>query len=606
MKKLNTVWKGIDWMRIEKIVFKLQYKINLAFKEKRYVDGVRLQKRMLKSHHAKCLAVHLVAEVSKGRHTAGPDGVCSGKKTPKKDRRKLKKLTKSILKKMVNDLSLQHSPSPVKRIEIDKPGSTEKRGLGIPNIEDRVHQALVNLALYPEWEAKFSPHQYGFRKGRSTHDAIVYLRRCINRQPKFVAECDIEKFFDLIDHEALIKMMATFPEMEKAIRRILKSGALQGTLFIPGEKGTPQGGVISPILANIVMAVLEAYIKSEFKQQRQVIGTKSYTPPHVIIYADDLVILHKELAVVQWAQEAVSKYIASFGLNLNLNKTRVCHTLNAFGDQSPGVNFLGVTIRQYVVGKYSPKPFGMSIHTSIKPSKEAKKRFRQKVSEIIKKTILSGKRSEARRNEARQRNTEEVTDMIQQLNWLITGWANYYRYYNSKEVFADLDHYIHERLWAWAIRQFPKKNREWIIDHMFSGVESDGKGQPLKRLDGELRERKWAFMSPFVCKEKSHKTVKKLADTQIKRHTLVIGEKSIFDRDWAYWATRQGRHPLIPKSIAKLMKGQGGKCYSCKGAIKIGDRITVNANCKRVKPAKVLLHDECMSAHSSLSEGVYV
>jgi RNA-directed DNA polymerase len=606
MKKLNKVWGDIDWARAEKIVFKLQCKIYFAFKNGNDADGVRLQKRLLKSRHAKCLAVHLAAEVSNGRHSAGPDGVCSGERTAKKGKGKLKKLTVSMLKNMADDLSLQHSPSPVKRIEIDKLGSTEKRGIGIPNIEDRAHQALINIALLPEWEAKFFPQQVGFRKGRWQHDAITYVRRSIQAAPKFVLDCDIEKFFDRIDHEALMRAIGTFPEMEKAIRRIIKTGAIYKGVFIPGEKGTPQGGVISPLLANIVMSGLAAYMRDAFKKQRRTIGAKSYKAPYLSVYADDLVVMHDELVVIEWAQGVVSEYIAGFGLNLSLKKTRICHTMNKCGDEAPGFNYLGVNIRQFAVGKYSPAPYGKNVATVIKPSEEAKKRFRHKVSEIIKGNKLSRKKREARRHKTRRGQTDPVTVMINKLNRYTTGWANYYRYHNSKETFSSLDNYIYQRLRAWAIRQFPGKKIEWVNDRMFSGVELDRKGQPLRRLDGELRERKWAFNSPFICKEKPHKTVKKVADTPIKRHMLVRGEKSVFDRDWAYWATRQGRYPLLPQSIAKLMKEQGRKCYACKVIINTGDRLSIVSMQREPPRKRVLTHEACKGTHPSLSKGLYV
>jgi len=590
MKNLTQEWKDIDWESYQKYVFTLQCKIIDASKKGYKITMRRLEKRLLNSRRAKRWSVRLVAQKSKGRKTAGPDGVSADN------------LTLAKLNNMADQLTPQHQPSPVKRIEIDKPNSTAKRGLGIPNMSDRAHQAHLLMALAPEWEPRFSDRQYGFRKGRSAQDAIAYIRQCVRASSKFVLDADIEKCFDRIDHEALLSYIDTFPEMEKALRRILKTGALHKGQFIPGKKGTPQGGVISPLLANIVMSGLKEYIEREFKEQRRSIGVKSPKAPYLCLYADDLVILHDELVVIEWVQTIVSDYLARFGLNLNLKKTRICHTLNKHSDEDPGFDFLGFHIRQHRVGKYSPQPFGKSITTLITPSKDAQKRFRTKASEIIKGCKLSGKHRESRRNKTRKGKTDPATLMIISLNRLITGWANYYRYQNASKAFSQLDSYVHERLWAWAIRQFPKKNRQWIIDRIFSGVETDRKGQPLKRLNGELRERKWAFMSPFVCKDNPHKTVKKLTDHTSRKHQLVIGGKSYFDRDWAYWATRQGDYPLINSSIATCMKRQGGKCYSCERKINSDQRVVIHTR-RDASRKNVLSHHSCNTTLNQNSKG---
>lgn len=201
-------WEGLDWLLIEREVFKLQKRVFRLSQENKRSAMHRLQKRLTNSFHARCLAVYRAAEDSKGRHTPGVDGV--------------KSLTDNQKMSLVRSLHLSQRPKPVRRVQIPKPGSTETRPLGIPTMSDRAHQHLIALALEPEWEARFSRSIFGFRKGRSQHDALINIRQNL-RGTKWVLDGDIEKFFDRVSHEALLKKLDTFPAMEKAIGRILRS-----------------------------------------------------------------------------------------------------------------------------------------------------------------------------------------------------------------------------------------------------------------------------------------------------------------------------------------------------------------------------------------------
>ncbi len=178
-------WKDIPWHQLEQTVFKLQKRIFRASSRGDVRTVHRLQKLLMKSWSARCLAVRRVTQDNQGRRTAGVDGIKS--LTPKE------RLT------LVNTLKIEPRATPTRRVWIPKPGSTEKRPLGIPTMVNRAQQACVKLALEPEWEAKFAPNSYGFRPGRSCHDAVEAIFIAINQLPKYVLDADIAKCFDQID-----------------------------------------------------------------------------------------------------------------------------------------------------------------------------------------------------------------------------------------------------------------------------------------------------------------------------------------------------------------------------------------------------------------------
>ena len=243
-------WKHLNWRKLEKVVFKLQKRIYKASQRGDVQAIRRLQKTLMKSWYAKCLAVRRVTQDNAGKKTAGVDGV--------------KSLSPAARLKLVDNLKLGSKVRPTRRVWIPKPGSDEKRPLGIPIMYDRALQALVKLALEPEWEARFEPNSYGFRPGRSCHDAVAAIFNAIRYVVKFVLDADIAKCFDRIDHEALLRKINTSPTIRRQIRSWLKAGVMDGKQLFQTSEGTPQGGVISPLLANIALHGMEERIKKEF------------------------------------------------------------------------------------------------------------------------------------------------------------------------------------------------------------------------------------------------------------------------------------------------------------------------------------------------------
>ncbi len=254
------------------------------------------------------------------------------------------------------------------------------------------------MALEPEWEAKFEPNSYGFRPGRSCHDAVGAIFNAIRYKPKYVLDADIAQCFDKINHERLLQKLNTYPTLRKQIRAWLKAGVMDGKELFPTSKGTPQGGVISPLLANIALHGMENRIKElakdfDMRNEKGHLISISHRKRSVSLvrYADDFVIIHENLTVVQRCREVISEWLKGMGLEIKPSKTRLIHTLQEHEGEKPGFNFLGFNIRQFKAGKHTSgkNPNGkiLGFSTIITPSRESQKNHYAKVKEAIDKHI---------------------------------------------------------------------------------------------------------------------------------------------------------------------------------------------------------------------------
>ncbi len=544
-------WKDINWRKVERCVFKIQKRIFKASQSGDVKLVHKLQRLLLKSWYAKLLAVRRVSQDNQGKKTAGVDGV--------------KSLTPKQRMALVNNLKLGNKSKPTRRVWIPKPNSEQKRPLGIPTMFERAIQALVKLALEPEWEAVFEPNSYGFRPGRSAHDAIGAIYLSINKKPKYVLDADIAKCFDKINHQKLMAKLHTYPKLRRQIKAWLKSGVMDGKTLFPTKEGTPQGGVISPLLANIALHGMEETIK-QFARTLKGNKSKNEQSLTLIRYADDFVILHEEEKVIKDCQNVISKWLAEIGLELKPSKTKISHTLNNY-DGNIGFDFLGFNIRQYKVGKHhgakSSKGQKLGFKTLIKPSAGKVKAHLRKLGEVVDKN----------------KSASHVV-LMKLLNPIIWGWCNYFSSVLSKKTFSDCDYYFFEKLKRWAYRRHPMKNRHWIMRKYWHTNKSNN----------------WSFSTregsnPFIMAQHQ--------DTKIVRYVKVKGNRSPYDGDLIYWSSRMGKHPEMPAQKASLLKKQKGCCAYCGLRFRDGDLletdhiIPTSKGGKNIKDNKQLLHRHC-------------
>ncbi len=483
------------------------------------------------SWSAKALAVRRVTQDNTGKKTAGVDGV--------------KNLEPTERFELISKLKIDGKASPLRRVWIPKPGRDEKRPLGIPTIVERAKQALILLALEPEWEAHFEPSSYGFRPGRCCQDAITHIKTSIQSKAKYVLDADIAKCFDRINHSKLLDKLGYQGKVRQQIKAWLKAGVMDKRVFERTEFGTPQGGVISPLLANIALDGLERVLKQyaatlklrhpggSAMSKRDRIRSLNY-----IRYADDFIVFHEDKAVVEHCKQIITEWLAAWGLELKPSKTRIAHTLMPewSDDGKAGLDFLGFHIRQYSRGKHrsdfnsnpkKPEPLGFD--TLITPSIDKVKLHYDKCATVI----------------DTHKNKSQVK-LIEKLNPIIKGWTNYYRFSDIKTVgiLNKLNHLLYGKLRSWGRYRTGSlkaaRLKYWISQGNDNWVFA------TKIYNNPLRLIKH---TEIKCSSNSYKKVK--------------GDSSPYDGRVKYWSSRRGEYPDTPTRVAKLLKWQFGKCNLC-------------------------------------------
>ena len=484
----------------------IQVRIAKATQEGQWRKVKALQRWLTRSYCGKVMAARRVTE-NQGSRTAGVD-------------RELWDTPETRLEAIGRMRRRGYKPKPLRRVYIPKANGKE-RPLGIPTMLDRAMQALHLLALEPVSESTSDPNSYGFRINRSTHDAMSQLFVSLSQtaSAQWVLEADIKGCFDHINHDWLLRNV----RMDRTVlRKWLKAGVIHKGLLQHTEEGTPQGGIISPTLANVTLNGLESGLHAHLRERMgktKAAGLKV----NVVRYADDFVITGSSKELLE---EEVKPWVEGFlkerGLELSMEKTRIVHI-------NEGFDFLGWNFR-----KYSGKML-------IKPSKKNEQTFYRKVKEVI-----SGNK------------TKRQGDLIILLNKKLRGWANYHSPVVAKEAFSRMDHLIHRAIWRWAKRRHPNKRVDWVRKKYFHSVEL----------------RNWVFAGPGKdwYGRWLHATLQTLADTPIRRHQKVKGSYNPFDpADERYGETLRQQRMLNSRRHRKqwlsLYQSQAGRCALCQGAI---------------------------------------
>jgi RNA-directed DNA polymerase len=495
-------WPGIDWRKVKRNVRRLQARIVKAIEAGKWGKAKALQHLLTHSFSGKALAVKRVTE-NRGKRTPGVDGEIWD--TPRKKAQGISELR-------------QHGyrAKPLKRKYIPKPNG-KQRPLGIPTMKDRAMQALYKLALDPMVETTGDPNSYGFRKGRSPADAIAQCFLCLRQKtsPGYILEGDIRGCFDNFSHTW---MLTNIPIEKGILAQWLQAGYIDKGVFRRTEAGSPQGGIISPALANMALDRLEELIESLPHR-----GTKRQAKVHIIRFADDFIITgsSKEL-LEEDILPGVVEFMGERGLELSAEKTRITRIEDGF-------DFLGQTLRKHK-GKLI-----------IKPSNKSVKGLLRKVRQTI-----------------RENKQVSAGTLITQLNPIIRGWANYHRHVVSKQTFAKVDYLIHQSLWRWVRRRHREKGARWVKKKYFR----EHKGQ------------KWVFYGQASKTDGTKREVRLVsaAQTPTRWHVKVKAKANPYDPKWERYFERRLQAQMADalkgkQKLLRLWQSQDGKCPVCREKI---------------------------------------
>ena len=529
-------WRSIHWKKAHRNVRRLQTRIVKALREGKKRKVRALQFILTRSFSGRAVAVRRVTE-NQGKNTPGVDNV----------------VWNNPAKKSQAISELRHSgyrPQPLKRVFIPK-SDGRLRPLSIPTMKDRAMQALHLLALDPIAETTADPNSYGFRKERSTADAIEQCFAVLSRKnsAQYILDADIKACFDNISHEWIL---ANIPMDKITLAKWLKAGYLYQQVWNETEAGTPQGGIISPAIMNLTLDGLESELLKSFPQGRR--SRQSYKV-NFVRYCDDFIITGSTKELLEnKVKPLVEEFLKERGLELSPEKTRISHI-------SDGFDFLGKNIR-----KYKGKLF-------IKPSTKNVKSILSKIGETIKSNLHT-----------------PVEQLIGKLNPIIKGWANHHRHTVSKDSFRRVDNETFLKLWSWAKRRHPNKNPTWIKEKYFKSTGT----------------RNWVFQATLPIEKGKLHTIRlaNAMDVAIKRHIKIKNGANPYDPEWEiYFEGRLGLNMLESlkerKRLLHLWYDQDGICPLCSQKITKESGWHIHHLIRRVDGGKdtmdnlVLLHPNC-------------
>lgn len=491
-------WDGIHWSEVIHQVRRLQARIVKATQAGNHGKAKSLQWLLTHSFSGKALAVKRVTS-NNGRNTPGVDKIIW--KTPTAKIKAIKSLERR-----------SYSPLPLRRVLIPKKNG-KTRPLGIPAMKCRAMQALYLLALEPIAETTADLNSYGFRPERATADAGEQCFNVLSKKnsAQWILEADVNGCFDNISHSW---MLDNIPMDKGILRKWLKAGYIYQHELFPTDAGTPQGGIISPVLANMVLDGIESMLTECFPM-----ATKNGLKMNMVRYADDIVITgYSKEWLESEVKPALSAFLATRGLTLSPEKTKVTHIADGF-------DFLGWNIR-----KYNGKLL-------IKPSKANTKALLDKVRVIVKTNKAA-----------------KPMYLIKLLNPVLRGWANYHRHAVAKKVFNCADSNIWSLLWNWAKRRHPNKRIHWIKEKYFKSIDA----------------RNWVFSAAETQPDGiiSEYTLLNIANTPIQRHVKIKSDANPYDPAWEpylglRWGKKMAQSPRGRARLFRIWKRQDGVCLTC-------------------------------------------
>lgn len=513
-----------------------------------------------RSNAVKVLATWRITQRNQGKITAGVDGVA----LPKKDRQRQNQFRLTLLE----SIEIGKCPDPIRRVNIPKTFGG-KRPLGIPTLSDRIIQDILRTALEPIVEYHFSDNSYGFRPKRSCQDAQAHLYNKLAKtnQPQFILEGDIKGCFDNINHEHIVNQLIEWQVPEWAIRtitKILKSDIFHNGEVYDSERGTPQGGVISPLLANVALTAFDNYC----------VRYGRYSNP-IVRYADDFVIVCKSEKQAKSIKSEIADFLhTKIGLTLSEEKTKITHIKKGF-------DFLGFNFRKYRKGGRRRKPTLLNPKPEndiseykllIKPQKEKLLAFLRECRKALK-----------------ENKTAKQSTIIHILNPKLIGWGMYYRHVVSKDTFNKIDHEMWWKLLCWSKRRHNNKSMKWIISKYFSGTYNK-----QQKVFKDVDTNSDIFLLSYI---------------PIKRFVMVKTGMRVYNKDpntIEYWNKREytnAYNQILSVKMRRLYNKQKGNCPYCDGQLHFQESVENELHVHHLNPRSFkgsesysnlrLLHDEC-------------
>ena len=489
-------WRKVPWNKFDKQIRKIQERIYDASVRKDLKRVRALQKVLVGLTSAKFIAVRRISQDNRGKRSAGVDGIAS--------------LTAAQRIDLVNKLKIDGKADPIRRVFSPKPNGRQIP-LGIPTMRDRAKQFLLLMALEPEWEARFEPNSYGFRPGRSCQDARAAICQTLKQKAKYVFDADIDNCFPTIAHKPLLEKLNTIPRFRKQIRSWLKAGITFEGVTESNTVGTPQGGPISPLLANVALHGLEEHVAkclATWSRNGELPKGSVASNGLTVRYADDFVIFYPHLEVLERVVKEVEKWLFPLNLKISTHKSSIRHTLHRHNGHDAGFTFLGFYFshKECGVGKTTwvangYKRVALRYYLRQVPDRERVKKHIDDVRDIV-------KRMEKRPQE----------ELIAKLNPIIRGWTQYYAFTDNAATFRYCDERMFWRLMRYACNRHKSKGKKWIIQkyfHTFAG-------------------RKWIFATP----DRSLRIKLYSKGVGRNRYVKVTKGRSPYDGNTRYWDNR--------------------------------------------------------------------